>query len=88
MFIYSIFDKKANVHRSFMACSDDATAMRSVARVANDGNSDLFTYCDDFALYNLGNVDINSGVITPVSPINFVCDVNSLIKRVKSVESN
>ena len=88
MSIYSIFDKKANVHRSFMACSDDATALRSVARVANDGNSDLFMYCDDFAIYNLGDVNINSGVITPVSPIIFVCNVSSLVTSVKGVESN
>jgi len=87
MFIYSIFDKKANVHRSQLVCGDDAEAVRSVARVANNGNSDLFMFCDDFALYNLGELNVNSGAIAPYSPIKFVCNVSALIKIDKSSES-
>ena len=80
MFIYSIFDKKADAHRSQMVCSDDAEAVRAVARVANNGNSDLSMFCDDFALYNLGELNAHNGVISAYSPIKFVCNVSSLIK--------
>ena len=87
MFIYSIFDKKANVHRTQMVCRDDAEAVRAVARAANNGNSDLFMFCDDFALYNLGELNVNTGSIAPNVPIDFVCNVSSLIKSDKNSES-
>ena len=87
MFIYSIFDKKAHVHRTQMVLRDDAEAVRSVARAANNGNSDLFMFCDDFALYRLGELDVNTGAITVDCPIIFVCNVSSLIKIDKQSES-
>lgn len=88
MFVYSIFDKKANVHRSQMVCADDTEAVRAIARVANNGNSDLFMFCDDFAVYNLGELNIDTGRITPYSPIKFICNVSILIKSEKTGESN
>ena len=88
MFIYSIFDKKANVHRVQMVLRDNAEAVRSVARTANNGNSDLFMFSNDFALYNLGELNTDTGRITPIVPIEFVCEVSSLIKLDKGSESN
>lgn len=87
MFIYSIFDKKANVHRTQFFASDDASAVRTVGNAANDNRTDLCNYPNDFALYCIGEFDINNGVVSGFVPVKFIVEVGSLVKIDKSAES-
>ena len=87
MFIYSIFDKKAMYHRSQFFMRSDAEAVRQLHLAANDSRSDIAMFPDDFALYCLGEFNINDGVITPFAPIKFVCEAASLVKIDETSES-
>ncbi len=87
MFVYSIFDKKANVHRFPFFSSDDASAVRSVASAANDSRTDLCNYPYDFALYRVGEFNPDTGALSGVTPVIFVVEVGSLVKVDKNSES-
>lgn len=80
MFIYSVFDKKGNFFTSQFFAKNDAEAVRSVARVANDSRSDLSMFPYDFALYCDGEFDSNNGLVSGFNPLKHVVDVDSLIK--------
>lgn len=80
MFIYTIYDKKACSHSSQFITINDATATRSFARLVNDNRSDVCQFADDFALYCVGELDINTGIVSGFNPVKFICDGSSLIK--------
>lgn len=88
MFIFTVFDKKIPVHKSPFIVETTEDAIRSFYRVANDSRSDLNMFSGDFALYRVGKLDLNSGHVSHIEPIEFVCEASSLIKPVKNEESN
>lgn len=88
MLIFTIFDKKIPVHKSPFVVESVEDAIRSFYRVANDSRSDINMFAGDFALYRVGELDINTGHVSPVEPVEFVVDASSLIKPVKNKESD
>lgn len=79
MFVYSIFDKKANVFVTPFFAWSDAEAVRSFLRLANDSRSDVNMFPDDFALYRNGKFDINNGNVSGITPVDFICNASSLL---------
>lgn len=80
MFIYSIYDKKSVCHKSQFFAQSDADAVRTLARITNDSRSDVNMFPDDFALYCLGELNINDGSLSGIVPVKFICEAMSLIK--------
>lgn len=84
MFLYSIYDSKAEAYLSIFPAKTDGLASRSVEQAAQDPNTSLYQYSADFALFCLAEFDEISGLITPIIPPRFVANVQSL----KGVLSN
>lgn len=87
MLIFSVYDKKACVHKTpfFAQCKEDA--IRSFYRLANDARSDVNLFPDDFALYYIGGLDVDTGKLSGFTPVEHVVDAMALIKVDKGVES-
>lgn len=63
-FFFSVFDTKAKVFSNPFVSVNNATALRDFERVCNDRNSDIFTFAEDYSLYQLGSFDDGTGLIT------------------------
>lgn len=87
MLIFTVYDKKACVHKSQFFAATKEDAVRSFYRLANDSRSDVNCFPDDFALYYVGEFHDNDGSIVPVFPVEHVIDAMSLIKVVKNGEA-
>lgn len=86
MFLYSVFDKKAISFGPLFTAENDDVAKRSVA--GSIGSDTLLAFAPgDFSLYCLGEYDTDTGSVSGFSPVNFVCEVLSLIKVDKDKES-
>jgi len=57
LFIYSVFDTKAQKFGVPFFQQNDVIAVRSFTRAVNDPSTDLNAFPSDFALYNLGEFD-------------------------------
>ena len=80
MSIYTVYDKKACVHTSPFFAINKETAIRSFYRLANDSRSDVNLFCDDYALYHVGEFYDHDGSVIPVQPVEHIVDASALIK--------
>ncbi len=69
MKIYAIKDNKVGFGQIFTA-ENKYTALRAFGEAVNEPKSMYAKFTNDFALYEIGELDENSGVIT--STVNFV----------------
>jgi len=74
-------DAKTNVFGLPFTQHNEAMAMRSFQRAAIDPNSDVSLFPDDFALFQLGEYDDDTGVITPLIPVRHVCTARQFIQE-------
>lgn len=88
MLLFTVFDKKIPVHKSPFICETTEDAIRSFYRLANDSRSDVNMFAGDFALYRVGELDLNTGHLSAFEPVEHVVDALSLIKVDKSNESD
>lgn len=78
--IYAIFDSKGGRYSPPFVDINDATALRGFAEAIN--NNEHFRYSPaDYALYNLGDFDNESGKIVVNEPITFMCNGASVINE-------
>lgn len=87
MFIYSIFDKKAVSFGPLFISENNDTAKRSVVSSLYD-ESLLSRFPSDYSLYCLGKFDSDTGDVSGISPVEFVCEVLSLLKVDKNSKSD
>lgn len=80
MFIFSIYDKKGCFHVSQFFARSRSEAVRQFFRLANDSQSDVNMFPDEFALYCNGEFDSDTGIVSVYNPINFIVDASALIK--------
>lgn len=79
---YSIRDEKAACFLSPYFAKSTVEAVRSLTVAANDPQSNLNRFADDFGLYLLGVVDENTGVLTPhVNGPERITQISILIKQ-------
>lgn len=67
--LYSYFDRVAGIYSAPVPAVNRAAAIRSF--VANNRSNS--TCADDMELYEIGSIDVNSGVITSIGAPVFVC---------------
>lgn len=65
--VYAVFDIKSSVFANPFICVNDQVAIRNFNYAAQDENSDLFRYPNDFLLYHLGTYDDATGIIDPLA---------------------
>lgn len=87
MFIYTIFDKKTPVHKSQFFAESNTDAVRSFYRLANDSRTDVNMFPGDFALYRVGELNVDTGCVSGFEPVEHIVDALSLIKVDKNSES-
>lgn len=71
--VVSIYDLKACVfHRPICAVNTGA-AMRDFGDATKDEKSILCTHPEDFQLYEIGEFDDNTGLVTSLTPMKLLC---------------
>ena len=75
--VFAIYDSKVGVFRSLMVYSHAAQATRAFQTAVNTVDTELNTYPGDFALYQIGLFDEDSGELR--SEKDFVVNAVSLL---------
>lgn len=77
---YTLYDRKAlQYHVPFFAPADGA-AVRMVVDLASDQNTTVGRHPEDYVLYRCGAYDDASGSLLPVTALNHIADVSSLVR--------
>lgn len=72
IFLFCLKDKKANLFEKPFAVRSAAEAIRSITNVAQSKDSILSQFPSDFALYELGRLNQETGVISvPPEPVHY-----------------
>lgn len=66
---YAIKDAKTNTYGVPFFTHNDGTAERSFTQAANDPNTTIHQFPQDYALYRVGEFDDESGEIKPEKPV-------------------
>ena len=83
--IYSIRDAAANVFTSPTMDLTDESAIRGFSQAVNNKDS-LMNFCpSDFALYRIGDLNVETGIIEPVSPPEMLVSADRLVKGVDDI---
>ena len=72
--VYSIKDSKSNTYANPFYSINHQTAMRSFNQAANDSNTTISQYPEDFSLYHLGTFNDESGEIKSEATPQFVAN--------------
>jgi hypothetical protein len=72
LYVYSIYDKKIEVYNTPFFFSDHISAARAFGRLQLDPQSMLYAYPDDYALYQIGEFDDQTGIVSPVTPPKYI----------------
>lgn len=68
VFLYAIYDRKAQVYVPPFTAMNDATAVRMFSEAVVTSETPVSQYPADFDLLLLGAVDLETGVLTPEMP--------------------
>jgi len=87
MSIYSVFDSVAKAYLPPFYMLNDDTALRVYADCANDPAHQFCKFPTDFTLFNIGEFEDSTGVITPsLNPTNL--GLASMFKQVSLIPSS
>lgn len=81
--MYSVFDKKAQVYGTPFFTQNEALALRSFQRAANDSTIDLGLFPNDFTLVELGDFDEDTGKISVMPHNRPICSASELVNKEK-----
>lgn len=70
--LYSVYDSKAGIYQQLNPFRNADEAIRAIADSANDPNSTLFKFAEDFSLFEMGTYDDDTGIIESHAPIMVV----------------
>lgn len=79
---YTLHDVKAVNYSPPFFMPNDALARRACAELVLDRNTTVGRHPSDFKLYRVGTFDEGNGVLTPLSIIEHVLDIISLVPAV------
>lgn len=65
--VYSIKDERVGFNAPFL-CENEAEAERSFATLVMDDNSMIGKFPEDYSLYEIGTMDMESGVLVTAIP--------------------
>jgi len=77
--MYSVLDRKAHVFAAPFTSTNDQTATRLFVRACNDPNNDLGMFPNDYALFEVGLFDDETGKIEPIEIPRLLIDGRSVI---------
>ena len=66
--VYSIFDSASEVFTAPTIDISDASAVRSFQQAIANSGSIMNFKPDDFSLYQIGNFDVETGFLEPLTP--------------------
>jgi len=75
--VYSIWDRKAQVSLPVFSSRDDVTASRTFIEAVMTSETPVAQYPADFDLIKLGNIDLDTGQLSPIYPFDIL--VNGLV---------
>lgn len=78
--LFAVRDIKAGAFGAPMALPTRALAVRVFGELVEDGRSPYAKYPADFQLYEIGDYDPNSGIITPVDVPSFLVTAFELVQ--------
>lgn len=84
--IFCILDEKANAFLTPFVSENAATATRALQGAANDKQSFLGLYPEDYSVYELGSFDDQTGVIVPASKREYCFRILDLVQGRNSVQ--
>lgn len=80
--IYSIRDASAHVFTAPTIDLTDKSAIRGFSQAINKKDS-LMNFCpSDFALYRIGELNVETGTIEPVNPPEMIASGDRLVEEV------
>lgn len=66
--MFTIYDSKANSFLQPFLCPNQSVAIRHFAHAANDPQSDVCRYAQDFNLFEIGTFDTETGDLAITTP--------------------
>jgi len=78
---YAVFDAKAAAYGLPMFVPTSGLAIRGFSDACKDKQSPLFQHPSDYSLYELGEYDRNSGLLTPCEKPVFVCSASEFVQK-------
>lgn len=67
--MFAVFDEKSKAFGNPFTSTNNDTAKRSFNAAASDPKTEMFMFSSDYTLYCIGEYDDNTGVITPLTPL-------------------
>lgn len=83
--IYSIRDVRTGFMTPTMDANDQA-AVRNFYHAVRNSEGVLFSYAQDFSLYHIADFNADTGVITPLVPIQFIADGAGAVAELKEAK--
>jgi hypothetical protein len=83
--VFSINDKKSATYSTPQFYENSVHAMRSLQVLANDKNTTVGIFPDDFELYHIGEYDTQSGRVKMFEKYTFVTSAKSLVREEKII---
>lgn len=84
--MYSIFDKKSEIHHPPAFCHNTGHALRHFMTVFNDGNNMLNNFPEDFQIIEIGTFDDATAKVTACEPCHIIANGIELIQRHEIVD--
>lgn len=81
MYLYSIFDLKANYYGPIFECRTDEDAKRALVESFTGRENKLTQYPEDFALFNLGEFDSSTGSLTQSYPVKIITCLEAMAQH-------
>lgn len=78
---YTLYDVKALQYHSPYFTHTDGMAVRMLTDLVNEGGNNVSRHPRDFTLYQCGHYDDQTGIFTPLEPLQFVADAVSLVRE-------
>lgn len=77
---YAVFDSKAAAFGMPMFISNKGLAVRGFSDACADRDSSIAKHPEDYALFEIGSYDPNSGKLTDVTPAVHVISASSVVE--------
>ncbi|WNK14033.1 MAG: nonstructural protein [Microvirus sp.] len=76
---YTLFDNKALIYSPPFFVNTDGAAIRMVADICNDLNTQVGRHPGDFSLFQIGTFSDGNGSLEPMTPLRHVIDAVALV---------
>jgi len=79
--VYSVYDHKACAFSNPFVAPNDNVALRSFHQAANDENSEISKYPNDYSLFKLGSFNDETGSLSPITPCENLVTASSFKEK-------